>query len=193
MCLTAEGSETVHIDNFPTRITIRFSRELKVHVLTPASRKPDSLQLPKGFRVPTPARSTAVPARKPKMSTSPHFEDDAFISYGHIDNQHVEDEKGWIDNLHERLERRLGELLGHPPKIWRDPRLPGNVYFADVLGDRLGKTSVLVSVLSPGYLQSPWCMGELKEFCRLAELSGGLKVGERLRIFKVVKTYIERD
>ena len=129
------------------------------------------------------------------MSTSPRFEDDAFISYGHIDNTHLEDEeRGWVDNLHERLEYRLGELLGYRPRVWRDPRLPGNVYFAAELEDRLGKTCVLVSVLSPGYVRSGWCVGELREFCRLAAGRGGLQVaGGRLRIFKVVKTYVERD
>jgi hypothetical protein len=129
------------------------------------------------------------------MSTSLSFEDDAFISYGHIDNSHLEDEgRGWVDNLHERLEYRLGELLGYRPRVWRDPRLPGNVYFAAELEDRLGKTCVLVAVLSPGYLQSAWCMGELREFCRVAQERGGLQVaGGRLRVFKVVKTHVERD
>jgi hypothetical protein len=129
------------------------------------------------------------------MSTSPSFEDDAFVSYGHIDNSHLEDEeRGWVDNLHERLEYRLGELLGYRPRVWRDPRLPGNVYFAAELEDRLGKTGVLVSVLSPGYVRSAWCMGELREFCRVAQAGGGLQVaGGRLRVFKIVKTFVERD
>jgi hypothetical protein len=129
------------------------------------------------------------------MTTGPRFEEDALISYGHIDNKPLEDEeRGWVDNLHERLEYRLGELLGHRPRIWRDPRLPGNVYFADTLADRLAKTCVLVSVLSPGYLHSAWCMGELREFCRAAAASGGVQLaGGRLRVFKVVKTFVERE
>jgi hypothetical protein len=129
------------------------------------------------------------------LSTSLSFEDDAFISYGHIDNSHLEDEgRGWVDNLHERLEYRLGELLGYRPRVWRDPRLPGNVYFAAELEERLDKTGVLVAVLSPGYVQSGWCLGELREFCRVARERGGLQApGGRLRIFKVVKTYVERE
>lgn len=124
-----------------------------------------------------------------------HFEDDAFISYGHIDNERLEDEEsGWVDNLHKRLEFRLGELLGYRPRVWRDPRLPGSAYFADELGERVAGSCVMVSVLSPGYVGSAWCMGELREFCELAEKSGGLKLpGGRLRIFKVVKTFVERD
>jgi hypothetical protein len=128
------------------------------------------------------------------MNPNPSFEDDAFISYGHIDNTHLEDEeRGWVDNLHERLEYRLGELLGYRPRVWRDPRLPGNCYFAAELGDRLEKTGVLVSVLSPGYVLSAWCLGELREFCRIARENGGLQAaGGRLRVFKVVKTHVER-
>jgi hypothetical protein len=126
------------------------------------------------------------------MSSSHPFIDDVFISYRHLDNEPLEDEpKGWIDNFHERFARALGETLGYEPKIWRDVRLPGNTYFADVLEERIKKTAVLISILSPGYIQSPWCMGELQEFCRLAKETGGLLVGENLRIFKVVKTHIE--
>jgi TIR domain len=124
----------------------------------------------------------------------PTFVDDVFISYRHLDNVLLDDQgKGWIDNFHERFESVLGEALGYEPKIWRDPRLPGNAYFADVLEERIQQTAVLISILSPGYLQSDWCLGELREFCRLADRSGGLRVGDRMRVFKVVKTHIERE
>jgi hypothetical protein len=127
--------------------------------------------------------------------SSPHaFTDDVFISYRHLDNELFDEQgKGWIDNFHERFESVLGEALGYEPRIWRDPRLPGNAYFADVLADRIQKTAVLISILSPGYLQSDWCMGELREFCRLANQAGGLLVGNRQRIFKVVKTHLALD
>jgi TIR domain len=124
----------------------------------------------------------------------PTFVDDVFISYRHLDNELLDEQgKGWIDNLHERFESVLGEALGYEPKIWRDPRLPGNAYFADVLEERIQKTALVISILSPGYLQSDWCMGELREFCRLADQSGGLRIGDRMRLFKVVKTHVERQ
>lgn len=127
--------------------------------------------------------------------SSPHaFTDDVFISYRHLDNELLDEQgKGWIHNFHERLESVLGEALGYEPRIWRDSRLQGNVYFADVLEERIKGTAVLISILSPGYLQSDWCIGELQEFCRLANQTGGLLVDNRQRIFKVVKTHIERD
>jgi len=126
------------------------------------------------------------------MSSSHTFIDDVFISYRSLDNELLDEEgKGWIDNFHERFESLLAEALGYKPEIWRDPRLPGNSYFADVLEERIRTTAVLISILSPGYLQSDWCLGELREFCRLADQTGGLRVGDRMRLFKVVKTHID--
>ena len=59
------------------------------------------------------------------------FEDDVFLSYRHLDNQLKDDQgKGWVDNFHRRLEYKLAELLGYEPKVWRDTRMPGNVYIA---------------------------------------------------------------
>ena len=46
------------------------------------------------------------------------FENQLFISYAHIDNDHFSGtSQGWIDLLHERLEIRLAQLLGKTPKI----------------------------------------------------------------------------
>lgn len=116
------------------------------------------------------------------------FEDDVFISYSHLDNRFKDDkEKGWVDNFHERLEYKLAEILGFPPKVWRDPRLPGNTNITEHLQQKLRRTKVLISVLSPGYVNSAWCMGELNEFCRLAVESGGLEIDGKLRAFKVIK------
>ncbi|MET0649803.1 MAG: TIR domain-containing protein [Pyrinomonadaceae bacterium] len=129
------------------------------------------------------------------MSTAGQFDDDAFISYGSIDNERIEEkDKGWVDNFHDRLEKRLAERLGYRPKVWRDKRMPGNVYFVDHLGEKIAGSRVLVTVLSPGYIQSAWCMGELNAFYQLAESRNGLTTKSgRVRVFKVIKTFIERE
>jgi hypothetical protein len=116
------------------------------------------------------------------------FEDDVFISYSHQNNESKDDkDKGWVDYFHERLEFQLTEILGYKPKVWRDTRMPGNVYIASHLYQKLSQTRVVVSILSPGYVNSAWCMGELQEFCRLAQENGGLEVDGKQRVFKVVK------
>jgi len=117
------------------------------------------------------------------------FEQDFLISYAHLDDQAlVEGEPGWVSRLHRLLEIRVGQLLGEKPKIWRDPKLQGNDFFADTILEQLPKVGALLSVLSPRYVQSEWCNRELKEFLRASEKSGGIRVADKARIFKVVKT-----
>ena len=125
------------------------------------------------------------------MSTLPNFEDDLFISYAHIDNQPLADGlKGWVETFHERLKIRLEQLTGEPARIWRDRKLQGNDIFAETLVARLSKVAILVVVLSPRYVKSEWCLKELGEFCKCAEKGGGLVVGDKSRVFKVVKFHV---
>lgn len=125
------------------------------------------------------------------MSTLANFEDDLFISYAHIDNQPLaEGLKGWVETFHERLKIRLEQLTGEPARIWRDRKLQGNDVFAETLVARLSKSAILVAVISPRYVKSDWCRKELGEFCRSADAYGGLVVGDKSRVIKVVKFHV---
>ena len=117
------------------------------------------------------------------------FESDLLISYAHLDDQALsEGQSGWISNLHRLLRIRVGQLLGREPRIWRDPDLQGNDDFAAAIEEKLLRVATLVAVLSPRYVQSEWCTREVKEFCHACELEGGLRIGTKARVFKVVKT-----
>jgi hypothetical protein len=119
------------------------------------------------------------------------FDHDGFISYTHIDNRPLaKDRNGWITDLHQALTTRLTMLLGTEARLWIDPKLDGNDYFGDVLIARLQRVAALISVISPGYVRSEWCLKEFAEFCRAAEKQGGLRVGDKARLFKVLKTPI---
>ena len=122
------------------------------------------------------------------------FDHDAFISYAHMDNVGLgEGHQGWISNLHRALEVKLGQLLGKPPHIWRDPKLHGNDVFAEALLDRLRHVAVLVSIISPCYVKSEWTRRELVEFWKAAEAQGGVRLHDKARVFKVLKTPVRRD
>lgn len=117
------------------------------------------------------------------------FENEAFISYAHLDDQElIEGQKGWVTNFHRALQIRVGQLLGKEPTIWRDCKLQGNDVFAETLVERLRKVATLVSVLSPRYVNSEWTLRELSEFCKAAEQSTGICVGDKARVFKILKT-----
>lgn len=117
------------------------------------------------------------------------FDNDIFISYAHVDNQPlVKDAEGWVSQFHRAVEVRVDQLLGKKTSVWRDPKLQGNDYYDDTIVDQLPSVAVLVSVFTPRYVHSPSCTKELTRFCEASEKAGGLRIQDKTRIFKVLKT-----
>jgi hypothetical protein len=122
------------------------------------------------------------------------FEQDLFISYAHIDNQPLSaEQQGWVTRLHTTLNAMLSMRMGRHARIWRDTKLAGNDVFGAEIVAQFSKTAALVSIVSPRYVQSEWCSREAWEFCRAAEQSAGIFVENKARIFKVVKTPVDRE
>lgn len=123
-----------------------------------------------------------------------HYDGDAFISYAHLDNIGLAaGHKGWVESLHRALEIRVGQLLGEHADIWWDPKLQGNDVFADTLVERLQRVAALISIVSPRYVKSEWGRRELETFVEAARQQGGLVVGDKSRLFKVLKTPVPLD
>lgn len=121
------------------------------------------------------------------------YEGDAFISYAHLDNVELEEGRGgWVTNLQRALEARVAQLYGAESHIWWDPKLQGNDYFADTLEQRLQRVKALIAIVSPRYVKSEWGRRELAAFCKAAEQQGGIRVQDKARIFKVLKTPVDR-
>lgn len=122
--------------------------------------------------------------------TKVDFENDIFISYAHIDNQPLsEGQVGWISEFHKFLEIRLTQLRGEKVRILRDSKSQGNDYIDDKVVEQFPTIALLVSVLSPRYVKSTFCIQELEEFCNGAKQTGGIRVaGNKSRIFKIIKT-----
>jgi hypothetical protein len=115
-----------------------------------------------------------------------------FLSYAHRDNQPLLDgQRGWIEDFQRVLKIRLEQLLGEEPKMWWDhATLHGNDVFAGVIDEGLGRSTILIPIISPSYKNSDWCQKELQAFVAAAENAGGVRMGNASRIFKVVKTPI---
>ncbi len=122
------------------------------------------------------------------------LEYDVFVSYAHIDNRPLaSDQGGWITSFTEALDAALSQELGRPARIWRDPKVNGNDEFAAKLAEKISRAVLLVPVLSRSYLNSEWCLDELRLFLEGAEATGGVRLGYKNRTFKVVKGPIGRD
>ena len=115
------------------------------------------------------------------------FKYDLFISYSHIDNEPVEEGKGWIDEFESRLKQALWARIGtREVNIWRDPLIDGNVVFDERIRAALKESAALIAITSPGYLKSEYCRQELAWFAQNATTAKfRLSVGDRLRIFNV--------
>jgi TIR domain len=115
------------------------------------------------------------------------FANHLFISYAHLDNEKTaEDDLGWVDRFHKSLKAFLTTAIGEEAVIWRDLKLRGNDVFAEEIVSQFPETALLVSILSPRYLKSEWCLKEIEEFCKAAEIHGGLVIDNQMRVHRVM-------
>jgi hypothetical protein len=122
------------------------------------------------------------------------FVNHLFISYAHIDNQQIEEnDPGWVDRFHKSLKTFLSSSIGEEAVIWRDLKLKGGDVFGEEIVSQFPKTALLVSILSPRYLKSEWCLKEIEEFCKAAEIHGGLVVGNKMRVHRVMLMPLTAD
>lgn len=122
------------------------------------------------------------------------FEKHVFISYAHIDNEPLTpNQQGWVSRFHTSLSAMLSMRLGRKADIWRDIKLKGNDIFADEIIQQFPKTALLVSVLTPRYVESEWCTREVKEFIKTSEATGGVLVDNKSRVLKVIKIPVDTE
>jgi hypothetical protein len=124
----------------------------------------------------------------------PGFQIHLFISYAHMDNEPLNGEpEGWVSQFHRSLETMLSMRMGRKAEIWRDKKLSGNDNFGPEILAQFPKTALLISVLTPRYVDSDWCTREVREFCKAAEQAGGVVMENKSRVIKVIKTPVEDE
>ena len=119
------------------------------------------------------------------MTYVPGFANDIFISYSHLDDRSV-DGAGWVSDFHQRLQIEIEEALGDRVQVWRDRRIGPADDFGRDLDRQLRASAMLLAVISPGYMNSPWCEWELAG-CAGARRVGDLWIDTKCRIIKVLK------
>ena len=91
---------------------------------------------------------------------------EVFISYAHADDQPLaEGTTGWVTALADRLKKSLAmKRNGGQVTVWMDHRLEPQKQVDAALADRVARADCFVAVLSPRYLESPWCRREMETF-----------------------------
>jgi hypothetical protein len=113
------------------------------------------------------------------------FSDDLFISYGHFDN---DEQSLWVKKLHHRLQDRLPQILGEDVRIWRDEKLNGVDMLWETLRDRVARSALFLTVLTPRYLKSEACKKEADWFVECIKRSPSPTIDKMARVVRVQKT-----
>jgi len=119
------------------------------------------------------------------------FDHDVFISYSHVDNLPLgpsKEEPGWVYTLADNLKTLLAQKLGRPEYVhlWIDRRLHPNLPFPKEIDQAARRSTLLVPIVSEGYLASDWCRQERELF-----VAANKDRGIEGRIFPLHKTEID--
>src|SRR5262245_15979239 len=143
----------------------------------------------------TPVSRAASPlaAAGPLPSVEEMRDSDLFLAYASIDDQPMlQGRQGWVSQFYRNLEVRLEQLSGERVKIWRQSNPPGSGPVDERVLQQVPQAKALVSVVSPPFAKSEGCRREVEVFWQTAERSQSLRVENRSRIFKVVKTPVDQ-
>ncbi len=110
-----------------------------------------------------------------------------FISYAHADNLPYEDgAKGWVTNFVSKLAIAIPTKGGGSEvECWMDHRLEPQRAVNDELRKRIVDSTCILAFMSPRYLKSVWCQGEMDTFVKLV---GGGSANNRVFLIELLPT-----
>ena len=117
---------------------------------------------------------------------------DIFISYAWVNDEKPPGvDRGWVTTLVMFLKDLLAEKLGRRESfwLWWDHQLPRNRPLTPELEAKVRETSILLIVLSRGYLSSDWCKKERELFLEEARR----RVDSGSRVFIVHYNSVAQD
>ena len=136
---------------------------------------------------------TAAPLAEP-VSLEAVKRSEILLNYAAIDDQPLlEGRPGWVSQLHRNLEVRLEQLSGGKVGIARLPDLSGSDIIPTEVIEHLPQVKAMISVVSPPFIRSGACRGEVEEFWRIAGQTGGQWVEDKARLLKVLKTAVSDE
>ncbi|NIQ59512.1 MAG: hypothetical protein GWN71_41055, partial [Gammaproteobacteria bacterium] len=113
---------------------------------------------------------------------------DVYISYAPVDDKPLSPgQEGWISQFQRNLETRIEQLSGEPVKVIQRPPVDDEPA-SEQLIDAVPTAKAMVSVVSPPFVKSPGCAREAEVFWKSARDAGNLRLEDRTRLLKVVKT-----
>jgi TIR domain len=117
-----------------------------------------------------------------------------FMSYAHEDDLILSadpDELGFVSFLDQQLRLKLRDLGARQANVWRDRRrISEGDQFADIIDEGLKRAELLVVVMSPNWMQRPYCRKEFETFLALRKAAGVANPATRMLV--VGKGHVDR-
>jgi hypothetical protein len=123
-------------------------------------------------------------------------ENDVFISYASADDRPLsEGQEGWVRSFERLLRNHLETFLGdRQVAVWFDDRkIDSLTPITKVILSAVESSRLMVSVISPSYVNSRWCRDELNHFRSTKEQRGGLLFGDKSLLVKVNKIPVDPE
>ena len=102
---------------------------------------------------------------------TPAYGGSVFISYARADDEAPPFEtavQGWVTFFWHQLRFELTNAGVHQAKLWLDRyAIEPAEDFTDKIDEALRHASLIVPILSPNWVQRPWCRKEIARFCEL--------------------------
>jgi serine/threonine protein kinase len=117
---------------------------------------------------------------------------DVVIAYANLDDQPLTSGRpGWISQLHQNLQVRIGQLSGKQVAVVKhSDRSAAAEAEVEVL-KQIPNAKTVVSVLSPPFAHSSGCRRIVESFWKTATESGQFEVDKRSRLLNVIKTPVD--
>lgn len=109
------------------------------------------------------------------------MEQDIIINYTEKDNEAAKNENGWVTDFARFLEIMLTQVLGRKPTIVLKSENSA------LTAAELNSTGVLISVISPHFINSGQCLDAIEEFYK------GISTSKTNRLFKVLKSHVSYE
>jgi hypothetical protein len=122
------------------------------------------------------------------MAWVPKYFHDVFLSYAHADNEGRDE---WVGSFKTELEYHIQANLGswgdRRATVWWDEHRmrPGDSIRGSII-DALNRSATLVSLCSPNYLGSGYCMEERVQFERACDENGSARLGNTSRLLNAI-------
>ncbi|MDM0002980.1 toll/interleukin-1 receptor domain-containing protein [Variovorax sp. J22P240] len=104
-------------------------------------------------------------------SPIPAYQGSVFISYARADDEQPPFDKttlGWVTFFCANLQFELSNAGVHQAELWLDRyKIEPTEQFTSKIADALSKAALFVPILSPNWVQRPWCRQEIASFVEL--------------------------